>query len=97
MSTPSLHDRIVNIPINEECESGFIGSWQRGYRQGHRDARHAAAELALEADAVRDELVKALRLLVDLLPDPELDTDDVQRHFVQKAISALAKATKEQK
>jgi hypothetical protein len=36
------HGRIMNIPTTE---------WGASYKHGHRDARHAAAEIALEAAA----------------------------------------------
>ena len=42
----TYHNRIMNIKM--------IGG--EGYKEGHRDARHAAAEIALEADAEIEEL-----------------------------------------
>jgi uncharacterized small protein (DUF1192 family) len=39
-----LHQRIINIPIPYD-DAPFE------YREGHRDARHAAAEIAAEGDA----------------------------------------------
>ena len=46
-----LHGQIMNltIPIGTGFAPGTSGD--DGYRMGHRDARHAAAELALKADA----------------------------------------------
>ena len=46
-----LHGQIMNltIPIGTGFAPGTSGD--DGYRMGHRDACHAAAELALEADA----------------------------------------------
>ena len=44
------HARIMNIP----CEKRGL------YAQGHRDARHAAAEIVLEAQAEVETLTKAL-------------------------------------
>lgn len=56
----SLHGNIMNISDkvteNKNAMSGndaFIA-----YKEGHRDARHAAAELALKADACIDALRK---------------------------------------
>lgn len=44
------HARIMNIPANgKEMDS-------TAYRLGHRDARHAAAEIALEAEAEVERL-----------------------------------------
>lgn len=39
----SLHDKIIDIPPSRTDSQGYL--------IGHRDARHAAAELAAEADA----------------------------------------------
>ena len=57
MST--LHAQIMNLPATGKPSGGSIA-----YKLGHRDARHAAAELALQADAVRDELLAALQGLM---------------------------------
>lgn len=50
-----------------------------------------------EADArliaAAPELLDALEWLVALLPDPELDTDEVQRERVTKARAVITKAT----
>ena len=43
--------------------------------------------------AAAPELLDALQCLVDLMPDPELDIDAVQREQVIKAKAAIAKAT----
>jgi hypothetical protein len=45
-----LHAAIMNLPCDPP---GFSTNWDvyDGYRRGHRDARHAAAELAAEATA----------------------------------------------
>ena len=50
-----LHGRIMNLPATGEPAGGSMA-----YKLGHRDARHAAAELALKADAC----IEALRMLV---------------------------------
>lgn len=49
-----LHQKIMNIPINErldvlsfEYSQPFINA----YRRGHRDARHAVAELVFQTIA----------------------------------------------
>lgn len=43
--------------------------------------------------AAAPELLEALQWLVDLMPDPELDSDPVQREQVIKAKVVIAKAT----
>ena len=54
-------------------------------------------EMPCEANArliaAAPELLDALQWLVDLMPDPELDSDPVQREQVIKAKVAIAKAT----
>ena len=41
----SLHNQIINLRWHPYHE------WNINYLEGHRDARHAAAELAIKADA----------------------------------------------
>ena len=47
VSMTDLSIKIMNIPVVADPRDG--GAYLNGYRQGHRDARHAAAELALAA------------------------------------------------
>lgn len=59
-----LHSEIMNIkalvPV-EALEDGKVFA----YKIGHRDPRHAAAELALKADARIEELESVLSKLMD--------------------------------
>ena len=41
----ALHGKIMNLPVTKEHLLEPRDAWSRGYRLGHRDARHAAAEL----------------------------------------------------
>lgn len=43
--------------------------------------------------ATAPELLEALEWLADILPDPELDNDELQRVWTKKARAAIAKAT----
>jgi len=55
----NLHNEIMSIqsdPVKYVYEQQ-----QNAYNSGHRDARHAAAELALKADAEIDRLKSILR------------------------------------
>jgi len=45
----SLHDEIMSLPVKSDVEE-FTISARANYKQGHRDARHAAAELAIKYD-----------------------------------------------
>lgn len=65
----NLHNEIMNIPV-QLPELGFEGIGPPlAYKIGHRDARHAAAELSLKAEArieeLEDELKKAKQLLLN--------------------------------
>jgi hypothetical protein len=58
----NLHSKIMNIP-EPLCE-GMARRDALLFKTGHRDARHVAAELANEADAINAELLEALKGLV---------------------------------
>lgn len=55
----SLHNDIMNIPCNSEVEN-YPDSLRLAYKVGHRDARHAAAEMALKADGKIEKCYEAL-------------------------------------
>lgn len=52
----SLHAAIMNLPCDNEATDAEYPSQRYAYKAGHRDARHAAAELANEAAARIAEL-----------------------------------------
>jgi hypothetical protein len=53
----NLHGQIMNL----SCDTPRFGrTTTKHYKEGHRDARHAAAELALAADAEIERLRAAL-------------------------------------
>lgn len=55
-----LHSKIMNIPT-------VVGTYNDEfcYKLGHRDARHAAAELSLKAEARIEELEEVLKGLLN--------------------------------
>lgn len=57
----SLHNEIMNIQIDDGHELDYDA--YNSYKLGHRDARHAAAELSLTAQARIEELETALKEL----------------------------------
>lgn len=59
-NTPTLHAPIMNLPFDISTLPHGYGH-DTAYVMGHRDARHAAAELANEADATIDTLRAALQ------------------------------------
>jgi hypothetical protein len=52
----SLHNEIMNIPASS------VAYWSEqnamAYKEGHRDARHAAAELALKGDEALEAIAE---------------------------------------
>lgn len=88
----SLHDDIMNIP--HAFDTYPFGRMERvSYVTGHRDARHAAAELAVEADTEIERLkaenaglraqIEAARppLLPPIDPDDEEIVDNIFRRL----------------
>ncbi|WP_420415241.1 hypothetical protein [Roseibium sp.] len=53
----NYHRKMMNIQRRE------VGGWANKYIYGHRDARHDAAEIALNADAEIDALRKVNKAL----------------------------------
>lgn len=49
------HGRIMNIPVNPLTIEHSPGRDKRLYKLGHRDARHAAAEIMLRVDELLEE------------------------------------------
>lgn len=45
-----LHDEIMRIPVPIDIEYDLLANKVEAYKIGHRDARHAAAEMAAGAD-----------------------------------------------
>lgn len=63
-----LHSEIMNIPVDEEETMARFGhhEWEfKAYKLGHRDARHAAAELSLKTESRIEELEDILSKLMD--------------------------------
>lgn len=59
----NLHNEIMNIPAKHQRVVFQDQGFYLMYKEGHRDARHAAAELSLKADARIEELEEALKEL----------------------------------
>jgi hypothetical protein len=60
----NLHQEIMNIQITVD-RSGWLPVEKNGYAHGHSDARHAAAELSLKAEARIEELEGVLSKLMN--------------------------------
>ena len=58
----ALHAAIVNLPCKAPSGYPFGSELCQGvYREGHRDARHAAAELVAAATSAQDAQIAMLR------------------------------------
>jgi hypothetical protein len=60
----SLHNDIMNL-ASEPVTACKSTAERLAYRTGHRDARHAAAELANHVDSYVEELLESLQELFD--------------------------------
>lgn len=56
----NLHNQIMNLPCSADPKYFVDAGTLLTYKFGHRDARHAAAELAVSADSRIDDLEKML-------------------------------------
>lgn len=68
----NLHNDIMNIPANSEVEN-YPSELRLAYKVGHRDARHAAAELSLKYERA---LEMALFSLKDIAEYGRVTSDD---------------------
>ena len=61
-----LHNLIMNIRVDEQNLFYKYGNESLyAYKEGHRDARHSAAELSLKADARIEDLEAVLKGLLN--------------------------------
>lgn len=58
-----LHGEIINIPVNNHQYDSMRDRERLAYKIGHRDARHAAAELAIAYEKRIEELEEYVTLL----------------------------------
>ena len=61
--------------------------------QEEPDTSASEAEANASLIAAAPDLLEALQWLVDILPDPDLDNDELQRTWTRRARAAIAKAT----
>lgn len=64
----NLHQEIMNIPCDKiklNDVKTYSTSVIMAYKEGHRDARHAAAELSLKAEARIEELEDVIKAFLD--------------------------------
>jgi hypothetical protein len=79
-----LHGKIMNIRAKTPSDLDKADGLVHAYRLGHRDARHAAAELALRADALADELREVLEWArVEKAPLREQEVASIRRALAE--------------
>lgn len=70
-----LHQQIMNIPNNppggDEPRDGWDRAWCGGFRRGHKEARHKAAELALLATTALEQRIRELEEALEGLMELE--------------------------
>lgn len=74
----SLHNEIMNIQENSENRISSYESPQ-AYKIGHRDARHAAAELSLKYEAYIEKLEELAGELQDSLISGVVDLANIRK------------------
>ncbi|TKD30025.1 DUF551 domain-containing protein [Azotobacter chroococcum] len=99
--TESLHDQIMRLPCTPPKDANVNQSIS--YKSGHRDARHAAAELAAEHEAEQQQELTAIEAMARMLADGEwaehvgelggpiaqrLETEITRMHNEQQAAQA---------
>ncbi len=91
-----LHAQIMNLPCDmPDCKSTPARLYVSGYQDGHKDARHAAAELASKANAERAELLDALKKIAGFYDHDTACGELATRLYTARdiALVAIAKAT----
>lgn len=83
-----LHGRIMNLPAEPEKGQGI--NYTLAYKHGHRDARHAAAELALKANAIADAARAVLAWRVNEPMRGDLRDNDRSRDALRGLWEAVA-------
>jgi len=86
----NLHGRIMNLPcdVPDAAQNRAV---RLAYKLGHKDARHAAAELVDELEQQRDELLAALIELLRVDDDWHGAVNSEMARARSKARAAIAK------
>ena len=67
----NLHGQIINMTA--DAGNASTDSTRIAYLEGHRDARHVAAELALKADAAMQEAAQIIKEICQCYCHPTPD------------------------
>lgn len=80
----NYHNRMMNI--QDDVSGGMSPGENRvAYKVGHKDARHAAAEIALEADAEIERLRYGYERLISAT-DTEMGDGDLAREIAREML-----------
>ncbi len=77
----NIHNQIMNIPCDKiklNDVKKYSTSVVMAYKEGHRDVRHAAAELSLKAEARIDELEEILKWYIE---EDEINEGDPDNQY----------------
>lgn len=98
-----LHGQIINIPTHDSDSESImrkLNNWPSdekmqyfvllAYKIGHRDARHASAELAIPVQAQRDKLLETLKYTRELVRKLPPSQKYVYKSIVNKLDNAIA-------
>lgn len=88
----NLNEKIMNLQTPELLTFRGDDSPLLAYRVGHRDARHAAAELALKADACIEALRELDKRLKECAETPASAADAYDSFYRGMVADALAAA-----
>ena len=70
----NLHNEIMNlVPPQRRELITTSGQGEIAYKFGHRDARHAAAELAIKSDSLIEEMKLQLEDILDWLEQGDVE------------------------
>ena len=84
----NLHDKIMNLPLGGGASEWRTETLLYPYKCGHRDARHAAAELAVKHDALLEQMAAALEVYSHAVESGMVDADLKSAYAVGEATLA---------
>lgn len=61
----NYHNEIMNLPVTVNMAQIGLKENMINYKEGHRDARHAAAEIVQNADVKIDNMTRILQEIAD--------------------------------
>lgn len=96
----SYHDKIMNIPVSVTMSEIGLREHMLVYKDGHADALHAAAEIAVQADARIEMLLESLQEMTywfGAYPEfvPKVEMVDNYKKAIARAQTAIVKAQTE--